>query len=172
MPQRAKPGGFGTIVVAAGVIGTSWLAVRQLTKSISEHAPVADAAPTAFGTGVDPSKPLVPTIPSAIVEDAGKKAIARIDLVLRMDGVDVSAEGAPACRDGNHTRVGRASGGAAGTFDASMLTACITSVLAGIGERVPVATITRAGPAVPSEYVDALAAETKRAGVVQVLVQP
>src|SRR6516225_3526222 len=96
-------------------------------KRAEEREGRADAGVTAPTR--DPGAPLVPTIPSDVIADAGKTPIARLDLVLRVDGVAVSSEGAPVCRANNHSTIGRdPNGGAAGSFDESALRACLISV--------------------------------------------
>ena len=173
MPPHDKPraGALGFVVVAAGVLLLSWLALRTMGKRLGDTAD-ASPAPSAT-TGRDESKPLVPVIPKEVIEDAGKTPIARLDLVLRVDGVDVSAEGAPACRQNNHTVVGREpNGGGAGSFDEHALRNCLFTVLATLSGKRPVATLTRAGEAVPSIHFDALIAAIKRVGIADVIASP
>ncbi len=165
--QRSSP--VGMIVVIGAVLVLGYLALRQMTKNQEEAYEKTHPSAT---TGRDPSAPIVPPIPSQIIADAGKSGVARIDLVLRMDGVDVSSEGATACRQNNRTLVGKEPGGAAGTFDERALTACIVSLLTRYGERRPVAVLTRAGDAVPKTHLDALVAAIKRAGVAEVVLSP
>jgi len=167
--ERQRSGPLGTIVVAVAVLAVGYLALRQMTKS-QEHA-FPKPAPSAT-TGRDPSVPIVPQIPSQIVADAGKTGVARVDFVLRVDGIDVSSEGALSCREGNKTRIGREPGGGAGTFDDRALTACIASLMPTFGERKPVALVTRAGDAVPKTHLDAVVATVKRAGIAEVLLTP
>ena len=169
--DRPRTGALGFLVVAGGVLLLSWLALRTMGKRLGDPggAPPAVSATT----GRDESKPLVPAIPQNIVDDAGKTPIARIDLVLRVDGIDVSAEGAPACRKNGHTQVGREpNGGSAGSFDEGTLRSCLVSVIASIPSKHPVVTITRAGDAVPTTYVDALIAALQRFGITDVVAAP
>jgi hypothetical protein len=145
-----------------------------MVKSTTEGA--ADAAPSISATtGRDESSPIVPAIPSAVLADAGKKQVARLDFVLRMDGVDVSAEGAGTCRENGRSIIGREPGGGApGSFDESALQKCLSVLIVKFAadDRIPVATLTRAGVAVPTTYFDALTTAIKRAGVRDVIVQP
>lgn len=167
---RPRSGAIGLFVVALGVVAVSWLGLRAMKRAEerARDATSASAAPTR-----DPSSPIVPQIPSAIVADAGNADVARVDLVLRVDGVAVSAEGVPTCRNGNRSLVGRdGPTGAPGSFDESALQSCLAAVRSQLGTKVPVATITRAGPAVPIDFVDALSAAVHRAGFTQVVVQP
>ena len=169
MMQRARSGPLGMIVVAAGVLVLSWLAIRSMTRGQQQALPPQTSATT----GRDPSSPIVPPIPFEIVADAGKQGVARLDLVLRMDGIDVSSEGALACRSNNKTLIGREqNGGGAGSFNESALLACIASLRPGWGERKPVAVVSRAGDAVPKTHLDALVATIKRAGIVEVVLSP
>ena len=169
---RPRTGALGVFVVAIGVVGVSWLGLRAMKRAEERARDAADAGGTAPTR--DPNAPLVPAIPSDVVADAGKMPIARVDLVLRVDGVAVSSEGAPVCRNNNRSTIGRdPNGGAPGSFDESALQACLVSVLGPMqGKMMPVATITRAGPAVPVEWMEALSAAVKRVGVEQVIVQP
>ena len=165
--QRSSP--LGTVVVVLAVLILGWLALRQMTKS--QETAYQQGHPSAT-TGRDPSLPIVPPIPSQIVADAGKTGVARLDLVLRMDGIDVSSEGAPSCRAHNKTLVGRELGGSAGTFDERALAGCLTSLVLQYGERKPVAVVTRAGDAVPKTHLDALVAAVKRIGIADVVLVP
>jgi hypothetical protein len=157
------------IVVAGAVLVLGYLALRQMTTN--QQQAFQKPAPSAT-TGRDPSMPIVPQVPSQIVVDAGKPGIARVDLVLRVDGVDVSSEGALSCRSSNKTLVGREPGGVAGTFDERALSACITSLLPTFADRKPVALVTRAGDAVPKTHLEALVAAVKRAGISEVILSP
>ena len=166
--DRPRTGALGMVITALGVLGLSWLALRSMTRAqVDAHADAAAAAAPTTTVDPGPPPPRVTPIPAAIVVDAGKAPIARIDLVLRMDGVDVSFEGAPACRAGNRSLVGNH--GAPGSFDEGALQGCLGSLRATLGGKVAVATVTRAGPAVPVDFVDALIAATHRAGVVDVI---
>jgi hypothetical protein len=159
-------------VVAVGVVGMSWLGLRAM-KRAEERARDADAGMGTPAPTRDPGSPIVPTIPSEVIADAGKTGVGRIDLVLRVDGVAVTSEGAPVCRSNNRSMIGRQpNGGPPGSFDESALQGCFVSVLSQLSGKVPVVSITRAGPAVPVEWMDALSAAVKRIGVQQVLVQP
>ncbi|MEO7092710.1 MAG: hypothetical protein ABI175_05635 [Polyangiales bacterium] len=169
--DRPRGGALGFVVVAGGILLVSWLALRTMGQRLGEGAD-AGAAPSAT-TGRDESKPLVPMIPQQIVADAGKTPIARIDLVLRVDGVDVSSEGAPACRQDNHTTIRREpSTGTVGSFDEGALRTCLLQVMTTIQGKRPVATLTRAGDAVPTTYFEALVAAIKRTGVTEVVASP
>jgi hypothetical protein len=167
---RPRSGALGIFVVALGVVGVSYLGLRAMKRAEERGRDAADVGTTAPTR--DPNAPLVPAIPSDVIDDAGKTPVARIDLVLRVDGVAVSAEGAPVCRSNNRSTIGRAPDGPAGSFDEGALQACVMSVLAQMSGKAPVATITRAGPAVPVEWMDALSAAVKRIGLQQVIVQP
>lgn len=174
--QPTRSGALGLFIVAAGVLGTSWLALREMNAKLgSDQDAPSSSAPIASGAGDgtrDPSQPLVVPIPSAVVDDAGKQLLARVDLVLRVDGVDVTAEGAPACRSAGHSRIGRDPAGAVGSFDERALSACLRDVLSALGDKRAVGSVTRAGGAVPTTYVDALVAVAHRAGIADVTVAP
>ena len=169
-PHKPRAGALGFLVVAGAVLLLSWLALRTMGKRLGDSG----AAPPAVSatTGRDEAKPLVPAIPKEIVDDAGKTPIARIDLVLRVDGIDVSSEGAPVCRKDAHTVVGREPNGSAGSFNENALRNCLATVVAAIPEKRPVVTITRAGDAVPTTYLDALIAALKRFGFHDVVPSP
>jgi hypothetical protein len=145
---------IGTVIAAVAVLGLSWLALRSMTAK--QRAAFADAGPA-----VSPVATGLPTIPPALLGDA-KTPVARLDVVLRVDGVDATLDGAPICRDGHRRRVGRASGGANGSFDEPALIACVRAVKPA--DRKLVALVTLAGPAVPPTFVDALVAALRRAG--------
>lgn len=162
MKQRA--GGLGSIVAIVGVVVISWLGLRKMTEAQKALVPDTGAASTA-------SSLIVPPIPPGLVPDA-KTPVLRLDVELRVDGVDVTADGAPACRDGNKRLIGRASGGAIGSFDEGALVACVTKLRADRPAAQPIAIVTRAGPAVPSTFFDALRAALTRAGVADVVVHP
>ncbi len=170
---RPKSGALGTFVVAGGVLALSWLAIRTMSKRASD-APVVDAgaSPTAT-TGRDDGLPLLTPIPSAIVEDAGKPGLVRVDLVLRVDGVAVTVDGARQCYDGPRSLIGREpNGGSSGSFDEGALRTCLLGVIKSAGVRKLVATIGRAGTGVPTTYADALVAAVKRIGIVEVVLAP
>lgn len=171
MAARQRSGALGIIVVAIAVVGVSWMGLRAMRRAEERARDAADAASAAPTR--DPSTPIVPQIPSEIIADAGKMQVARVDLVLRVDGVAVSSEGAPACRRDNRSTIGReANGGAPGSFDEAALQTCLAMLRAQLAGKVVVAAITRAGPVVPTEFLDALAAAVRRAGIEQVVVQP
>ena len=158
-------------VVAVAVVGVSWMGLRAMRRAEERSRYATDAGATTPTR--DPSSPIVPQIPSDLIADAGKAQIARVDLVLRVDGVAVSAEGAPSCRRDNRSMIGRApDGGLPGSFDESALRACLATVRAQLAGKLVVAAITRAGPAVPADFLDALSAAVRRAGIEQVVVQP
>jgi hypothetical protein len=129
----------------------------------AQRALVGDAGGAATATSV-----VVPQIPQGLVEDA-KTPVLRLDVVLRVDGVDVTADGAPACREGNKHLIGRAADGAVGSFDERALTMCIAKLRTERPAARPIALVARAGPAVPTTYLDALAAALARAGVADVI---
>lgn len=163
---------LGTILVAAAIVVSSWLALRSMTdKQRSARGPTADASSRAM-PAVSSGVTLVPPIPAAIVADAGKTPLARLDVTLRVDGLDLALDGAQACRDGSKRMVGRDPSGALGSFDEKALLTCVTLVRAARPEARVVAMIGRAGPAVPSTFVDALIAALKRGGVEDVVVGP
>jgi hypothetical protein len=155
---------LGTLVVVAGVVFISWLALRRMTETQKALLGAIDAAVAAH-SGALAETPLVPPIPSAIAADAGKQPLLRLDVVVRVDGLDVTANGAPSCRDGHKRLIGRKTGGAAGTFDEGALASCIRRLLADHPNARSVAVVTRAGPAVPTTQFDALTAALGRAGV-------
>ncbi len=156
------------MIAIAGVVGIGWLGLRSMTeKQRAALAPHADASVAAPLASSGPT--LVVPIPKAILESAGKTPLARLDVVLRVDGLDLWLDGAPACRDGHRRRVGRAPDGATGSFDEPALSACVAVVRAQRQEARVVAIVTRAGPAVPSTYGDALLAALRRAGIVDVV---
>jgi hypothetical protein len=169
--EKPRAGALGFLVVAGGILLLSWLALRTMGKRLGGDV---DAGPTTSATtGRDESKPLVPVIPQEIVIDAGKTPIARIDLVLRVDGIDVSSEGAPACRKDNHTTVRREpNGGGTGSFDENALRTCLLMVTSTIPGKRPVVTVTRAGEAVPTTYFDALVSAVRRMGFTEVVASP
>ncbi|MGZ3456064.1 MAG: hypothetical protein ACXWUG_24670 [Polyangiales bacterium] len=150
---------FGTVVAAVAVLALSWLALRSMTDK--QKAAFADA-----GAAENPVTPIVPTIPPALVGDA-KTPVARLDVVLRVDGVEATLDGAPICRDGHRRLVGRAPGGANGSFDEPALIACVRA--AKPQGKKTIALVTRAGPAVPTTFQDALIAALKRAGADEVV---
>lgn len=166
----ARQGGsaLGTLIVIAAIVGLSWLALRKMTETQKELVGKIDAA-VAQQSGV-PGPQLVPTIPEPILASAGKQQVLRLDVVLRVDGLDVTSDGAPACRDGNKRLIGRAPNGPAGSFDESALLACIGALRAKFPTHKPVALVTRAGPAVPETFMDALKAALGRAGVSDIVV--
>ena len=158
-----KRGGssLGSIIAIGGVVVIGWLALRKMTDA--QKAIVADAGVATASTNV-----VVPPITQGIIADA-KTPVLRLDVVLRVDGIDVTADGAPACREGNKHLIGRASDGAAGSFDERALTMCITKLRAERPAAQPIGVVTRAGPAVPATYFDALVAALGRAGVADVV---
>lgn len=151
------------MVAIAGVVVIGWLAVRQMTAA--QRALVADSGTSAATTI---SSVVAPPILPGLVEGE-KTPVLRLDVVLRVDGLDVTADGAPSCRDGGKRLIGRAADGAPGSFDERALLACLTTLRAGRPTARPIAIVTRAGPAVPETYVDALAAALRRAGVPHVV---
>lgn len=160
---------FGSLVVIAGVVGLSWLALRKMTDTQKELLARVDAA-VAQSSGATSGQQIVLPIPTQIVASAGKTPILRLDVVLRVDGLDVTADGAPSCRDGNRRLVGRASSGASGSFDENALLACVAGLRQTLPTHRAVALVTRAGPAVPTTYLDALQAALGRAGITDIVV--
>ncbi|MBL8716892.1 MAG: hypothetical protein JNL79_12900 [Myxococcales bacterium] len=164
-PPRTPGSGaspLATLLVVVGIVGIGWLAMRKMVqKQVDAHPAVSSTV----GGGV----PVVPQVPAAIADDAGKAGLIRFDVTLRMDGLDVSVDGAPACRDGHHRKIGRNSSNGAGSFDEAALTACLQPLLLTAGAKRPVALLVKAGPAVPSTYVDALIAALKRVGIADVI---
>jgi hypothetical protein len=138
---------------------------RALASADAAPAPPAPESVASGGT-------IVPQIPFALVADAGKTPIARLDVTLRVDGLDLVLDGAQTCREGNRRMVGRESGGALGSFDEKALLTCLTVVRASRPEARLVALVGRAGPAVPTTYLDALSAALRRGGVFDVVVAP
>jgi hypothetical protein len=169
-----KRGGsaLGTVVVAVFVIGLSWYGLRKMTDTQKELVAKIDAAVTAQTSGASSGQQMVLPIPTHIVANAGKTPILRLDITVRVDGLDVTADGAPACRDGHKRLIGRASSNAAGSFDESALIGCIGALRAQHAAAKPVALVTRAGPAVPTTYFDALKAALGRAGITDTVVAP
>ncbi|MBI2395691.1 MAG: hypothetical protein HYV09_39360 [Deltaproteobacteria bacterium] len=165
-----KRGGssIGTVIAIVAVVGLSWLSLRKMTEA--QRGALVDAAPAQ--SAAPAGTPMIPQIPPALRADAGKTPIARVDVTLRVDGLDVTLDGAPACRDGNKRLIGRGSGGAAGSFDEVALDRCLQPFRAARAGSRFVAFVQRAGPAVPTTYVDALAAALKRAQIDDVLVTP
>jgi hypothetical protein len=146
------------VIAVVAVIAISYFALRSMTakqRAAFADAGNAQAAPTGL-----------PTIPPALVGDA-KTPVARLDVVLRVDGLDVTLDGAPICRDGHRRLVGREPGGVAGSFDEPALLACVRARKPA--EKKLIALVTRAGPAVPATYEDALVAALKRAGADEVV---
>lgn len=164
-PQRSSP--LGTLVVAVGVVVIGWMAVRKM---VSEQSKAMSVASASANNGAQTAG--VPQIPAQLLEDAGKLGALRFDVTLRMDGLDLTIDGAPACRDGHRRKVSRNSGNAPGSFDESALVSCVQLALVSAPQRRPIALIVKAGPAVPSTYVDALIAALKRAGIADVLPPP
>lgn len=168
MARRAS--GVGTVIALLAVVGLTYLAIRKMTETQKELLGKVDAA-VAQSSGAASGQQIILPIPTQILADAGKTNVLRLDVVLRVDGLDVTADGAPACRDGNKRLIGRASSGAAGSFDESALLACISGLRQKVPTHKPVALVTRAGPAVPATYLDALSAALGRAGVGDIVVQ-
>ena len=160
--MKQRGGGLGSIVAIGGVVVIGWLALRKMTDA--QRAMITDAGVVATGA----NSVVVPPIPPGLVADA-KTPVLRLDVVLRVDGVDVTADGAPACRNENKRLIGRASGDAIGSFDENALAACITKLRAERSSARPIAMVSRAGPAVPLTYFDALVAALGRAGVPDVV---
>jgi hypothetical protein len=152
---------LGTVVAIVGVFVIGWLGLRKMTAT--QQALAIDAGVVSTASSV-----VVPPIPPGLVEDA-KTPVLRLDVVLRVDGVDVTADGAPACREGNRHLIGRGSDGANGSFDENALVACIRKLCAERAAARPIAIVSRAGPAVPVTYFDALVAALGRAGVADVV---
>lgn len=165
-----KRGGssIGTVVAVVAVAGLSWLSLRKMTEA--QRSALADAGPA--DSGAAPGPRVVPQIPPALLADAGKTPIARVDVTLRVDGLDVTLDGAPSCREGNKRLIGRASGGAAGSFDEAALERCLQPFRAARAGSRLVAFVQRAGPAVPTTFVDALSAALRRAQMDDVIVSP
>src|SRR5689334_11312884 len=92
--------GVGTIVVLVAVVALAWLGIRKMTDTQKE---LLDKADTAFAqsSGASSGQQIILPIPTQILADAGKSDVLRLDIVLRVDGLDVTADGAPSCRDGN-----------------------------------------------------------------------
>lgn len=162
-PPRPSSSPLATILVVVGILGIGWFAMRKMVQR------QVDAHPAASSAAVGGGAPVVPQIPPAIADDAGKAGLVRFDVTVRMDGLDVSVDGAPACRDGHRRKVGRNASNAAGSFDEPALVACLQPLLLQAGAKRPVALLTKAGPAVPGTYVDALVAVLKRTGIADVI---
>jgi len=167
-----KRGGsaIGTVIAAVGVLVISWLALRSMNEAQRRALAKLDAAPEPVT--IASGGTIVPQIPPQVLADAGKTPIARLDVTLRVDGLDLVLDGAQTCREGNRRMVGRESGGALGSFDEKALLACLTLVRASRPDARIVALIGRAGPAVPSTYMDALSAALHRGGIGDVVVTP
>lgn len=172
--RKAGASTLGTLVAIAGVVAIAWLGLRSMTaKQRAAFAP--DAAPHGSESDASPSgagTTLVHPIPQAILDDAGKTPVARLDVVIRVDGLDLALDGAPACRDGHHRQVGRAPGGGPGSFDAPALSACVAALRAQKPGARMVAMVTRAGPAVPATHGEALIAALRAAGIADVVAAP
>lgn len=171
--KSARGGSLGTLVAAAGVVVIAWLGLRSMNEAQKKAAaPTTDAqlAAPLVSSGVT----MVPPIPPPILASASssKTPIARLDVTLRVDGLDLTLDGAQACRNGSKRMVGRDPGGAVGSFDESALTGCVTLIRGSRPEARVVALVGRAGPAVPTTFVDALVSALKRAGIADVVVTP
>lgn len=161
----------GTLIVAVAVLGLSWWGLKRMTETQKELLGKLDGAIATVATsGASTGQQMMLPIPSQILESAGKTPVLRLDIVVRVDGLDVTADGAPACRDGHRRLIGRSSGNAPGSFDESALTACIAALRTKQPGHKPVALVTRAGPAVPATFFDALQAALGRAGVTDVVL--
>ena len=156
------------MIVAVGVAASVGLGLFQMKRSMERAAEktasssAASASPSVPGTGRDVLQP----VPDELVADAGKAMVGRIDLVLRVDGVQASLEGAPACRHtvrAHESTVGVARGGGQGTFDESALDACLASMRMLMRNRPAFVAVRRAGPAIVDAQLDALAAAVRRA---------
>jgi hypothetical protein len=161
--------GLGTVLVLVAVVGLSWLAIRKMTDTQKDLLNKIDAA-VSHEAGAPTGSQIILPIPTQILASAGKQQVLRLDIVLRVDGLDVTADGAPACRDGNKRLIGRATNGPAGSFDENALSACIGALRAKVPTYKPVALVTRAGPAVPTTYLDALQAALGRCGISDIVV--
>jgi hypothetical protein len=148
---------LGSVIAIAAVIGISFFALRSMTAR--QRAAFTDA-------GASPAHSALATIPPALLGDA-RTPVARLDVVLRVDGLDATLDGAPICRDGHRRLIGREPGGVAGSFDEPALLACVRAVKPA--DKRMIALVTRAGPAVPTTYEDALVAALKRAGADEVV---
>lgn len=168
--KRPRGSSMGTVVAAVGIAVLSWLALRQMTAAQQKALANIDAPPAA--PAVSSGTTTVPPIPPAILADAGKTPVARLDVTLRVDGLDLVLDGAQTCRQGARRMVGRDPGGAVGSFDESALNACIAQIRGTRADARIVAMVSRAGPAVPTTYVDALSAALHRAGIADVVVTP
>ncbi len=167
---RSSGSAFGTLLAAAFVVGLSWFGIRKMTDTQKELLKQIDAATAPTSSGASTGQQLVLPIPTHILQNAGKTPVLRLDVTVRVDGLDVTADGAPACRDGHKRLIGRASSNAPGSFDEGALLACIGALRAKQATHKPVALVTRAGAAVPATYLDALQAALGRAGVTDVVV--
>jgi hypothetical protein len=165
-------GALGTVVVAVFVLGLSWYALKKMTDTQKDLLQKVDAAVVAQSSGATSGQQMVLPIPTHILASAGKTPILRLDVTVRVDGLDVTADGAPACRDGHKRLIGRASSNAPGSFDEGALIGCISALRAQHAAAKPVALVTRAGAAVPATYLDALKAALGRAGVTDTVVAP
>lgn len=159
--MRRRGSAFGTVIALTAILVISWLALQKMTAAQRARLTpdAAIAAPPA-----SPGAQVMPTIPAPILSAAAaaKTPVARLDVVVRVDGLDLTLDGAPVCRDGHRRLVGRAPGGEAGSFDETALVACMQGFRASDGQLV--ALITRAGASVPRTFVDALSAALRRGG--------
>ena len=168
MQQPPRPGPIGTLVVGAAIIGVFYMGMRSMNREMARQAPSAPTPAMSISGAPRAMGPL--PIPQALVEKAAERGIARIDVTMRVDGLDVAFNGSLACREGNRRLIGRASDGATGSFDAAALDGCIAGLLRDRRKPMPVAIVDRAGPMVPVTYRDALVAELRKAGVEEVVV--
>ena len=131
----ARSGGTaGMLVVAAAVLGLSWWGLRRMTETQKELLGKLDAAVSEGGTGATTSTQLVLPIPSHML--GGKAPVMRLDIVVRVDGLDVTVDGAPACRDGHKRLIGRGSSDAPGSFDEGALIGCINGLRGDGGDAL------------------------------------
>ena len=160
--------GLGWLVIVAGIAAMSYMAIRTMTAK-QQAAFALDAG----NSDVAVPQLLVPPIPSSVLSarsDAGKGEPARLDIVMRVDGVAVSFDGAAACRRGRQNLVGRSTNGAAGTFDEMALATCLRTLFDEHPSRSVVAFISRAGIAVPADHVEELRRTIEGLGVKDIVV--
>ncbi len=173
MKPPPRPGPLATIVVAALAFAVFWFGLRSVVRRTREaSAPAASASVATSSSEIGSTGSGVWPLPKAPIDRAGQRGVARLDVTMRIDGLDVALDQRPTCRDGARRWIGRAQGDAPGSFDQAALGTCLASIARDRRDRMLVAVIARAGSQVPTTYRDALEAELRRLGVEDVVVDP